>query len=116
MSDFGAAFDSAYAPRGGSAAAAPFRCEECGMRLPPVNGACSFCGGRVVAVTGGGGGGRAPPPLAQVALPPNVELVEERAAQVLGAIIPTDFLEAAAHPSAPTAKDVLDELPLVKIE
>ena len=96
------------------------------MRLPGET--CSFCGGRIVRVSGGGGGSSSrayPPPRASAAgvptAPTSVEEVQEHAHQILSAIIPTALLEeaqaaASAHGAAPTDKDVLDDLPLVKIE
>ena len=117
MGDWGPAFAHTTAPTNNNGQI-PFRCEECGMRLPGVT--CSFCGGRIIS-TGGGGTTAAPARPAAAAAPPSLEEVEEVGMQIIQAIIPTALLEEAqaaanAHTAAPTDKDVLDELPLVKIE
>ena len=104
------------------------------MRLP-TSDTCSFCGGQMVSISGRAPTQAAMPPIptADAAMavaagmggnnnnnnPPSIEQVQERAAQILTAILPADlFAEAAAASSAGvgTDKDVLEELPLVKIE
>ena len=94
------------------------------MRLPPPT--CSFCGGNVTPIAGSNATRRRGSTATRPAVPPTdpqpmdtagMEAVQEQAATILSQIINPVLLEEAAHGAPrPTDKDVLESLPLVKIE
>ena len=86
-------------------------------------GGCALCGGNLVALRS-----NQPQPAAAAAFQPsapgqpNMEAVQQQAAQILEAIVPADLMEemmgaaGGGSNSRPAWAEVLDALPLIKIE